>query len=1134
MPARRHQSATESEYESGPAESEQDESTVDALISPRAPNGHSASMNGRHTRPGREAARPVKRIRRAADENSSQTPSHATSASPNGTTSSHGQVKPDLECAFCGKVTLLDTTSKPEEVISCAECGSSGHPTCMRWGRATRKVAVAREYAWRCMECKTCEVCSDKGDDAQIMFCDRCDRGWHLYCLSPPLTKVPLGRWICPTCRQLEAHVAHLMDSEDSSRAKLSNGHQKQSRKALLASSYGIWESGNVAVGGKYIGPLRASSPLPKAPDGPQTLADAKAGVRANGLVAGLPAEQETVDESNMGKGRRLRKPTDPERSFEVGARAGSSSAPTSPHPNSPVASNTSRVRSAAGSSRSQRKSRMRVSDEEDEDATITAAPFARSHRAAAAQSARRSRTMQQVIPLSEDDATSDAASSRTGTKGDASGSEVGEGENKSRLNARPKNRRFKLSFKRQSQEGSDSEDGQHSGAPQLNGVESLEPVEVVEEEEEEERDPFGGVLVGADADTTRTRPNPDDQARFEKSKVDAERQLGGAVASLPGTSSGRLLKRPTGYNSSAAGYFAGSPWAGTGSMSEASRRNALGPAAAPSSPALHPLPGSSSQNIHFGHASTTSAGAADTGVAAPIKMIRFADFDIDTWYQAPYPEEYSLVPDGRLWICEHCLKYMKSRFMAIRHRTKCKMSHPPGDEIYRDGNVSIFEVDGRKNKIYCQNLCLLAKMFLDHKTLYYDVEPFLFYVVAEMDDQGAHFVGYFSKEKRSPMNYNVSCIMTLPIRQRRGWGNFLIDISYWLSKKEGKHGSPEKPLSDLGLLSYRNYWTLAVFAFLRSAPDRVKLEDITAATAMTTDDVLYVLREQDMITLHTAGSSRVRTPATAKYKSREGGDASQSPERSSSATRGSSRRGRLRGVGAANRAAAAHKDKESALTIPKDYNIHFDRAYIQAHLKTYESKGYLKVRPEKLHWTPFLFTRSYSQPAALPLPTLDTTVDPVAAATATTTDEAASKAAGNFGGEPTTCANDDDVKTPGYAVASQRSPSARSTKHGASSSPSQRDKRHPAQDLIDDQNGPRIIVPKQDHEKDISPLHEKTFDLTRAQEVTEIEEAKALDRAEALAAAEELQIAGTDDDIDAPHESDEEYADIDAEAAPV
>lgn len=165
------------------------------------------------------------------------------------------------------------------------------------------------------------------------------------------------------------------------------------------------------------------------------------------------------------------------------------------------------------------------------------------------------------------------------------------------------------------------------------------------------------------------------------------------------------------------------------------------------------------------------------SGHPEKINKIRFGVYDIDTWYQAPYPEEYAQVPDGRLWLCEFCLKYMKSGFVAGRHRMKCKARHPPGDEIYRDGSISVFEVDGRKNKIYCQNLCLLAKMFLDHKTLYYDVEPFLFYVMTEVDDLGARFVGYFSKEKRTPQN-NVSCIMTLPVRQRKGWGQLLIDFS--------------------------------------------------------------------------------------------------------------------------------------------------------------------------------------------------------------------------------------------------------------------------------------------------------------------------------------------------------------------
>ena len=75
----------------------------------------------------------------------------------------------------------------------------------------------------------------------------------------------------------------------------------------------------------------------------------------------------------------------------------------------------------------------------------------------------------------------------------------------------------------------------------------------------------------------------------------------------------------------------------------------------------------------------------------------------------------------------------------------------PSGKEIYRKGTLSIFEVDGKDHKLYCQNLCLMAKLFLDHKTLYFDVEPFLFYILCEIDKQGAHIVGYFSKEKESP-----------------------------------------------------------------------------------------------------------------------------------------------------------------------------------------------------------------------------------------------------------------------------------------------------------------------------------------------------------------------------------------------
>ncbi len=54
-----------------------------------------------------------------------------------------------------------------------------------------------------------------------------------------------------------------------------------------------------------------------------------------------------------------------------------------------------------------------------------------------------------------------------------------------------------------------------------------------------------------------------------------------------------------------------------------------------------------------------------------------------------------------------------------------------------------------------------------DHKTLYHDVDLFMFYVMCECDERGAHVAGYFSKEKCDTEN-NLACILTFPAYQRR------------------------------------------------------------------------------------------------------------------------------------------------------------------------------------------------------------------------------------------------------------------------------------------------------------------------------------------------------------------------------
>ncbi|KAJ2805147.1 Histone acetyltransferase [Coemansia guatemalensis] len=249
-----------------------------------------------------------------------------------------------------------------------------------------------------------------------------------------------------------------------------------------------------------------------------------------------------------------------------------------------------------------------------------------------------------------------------------------------------------------------------------------------------------------------------------------------------------------------------------------------------------------------FSTPSTPSAVAS--GVGYQVKKIHIGAYEINSWYISPFPDEYSRHP--LLYICEFCLKYMKSEYTYRRHCLKCVQRHPPGDEIYRDGNISVFEVDGRKNKIYCQNLCLIGKMFLDTKTLYYDVEPFLFYILCEYDEEGYHFAGYYSKEKRSVQGYNLSCIMILPSKQREGYGKLLIEFSYLLSKKEGVPGSPEKPLSDFGLLSYLSYWRRAIYEILLAVSSKdsssISIEAISKKTGMTVDDITSTLQTDGML----------------------------------------------------------------------------------------------------------------------------------------------------------------------------------------------------------------------------------------------------------------------------------------------
>ncbi len=45
-----------------------------------------------------------------------------------------------------------------------------------------------------------CMLCGSRGGAAHMLVCDKCSRGWHMVCMTPPMDVVPTGRWVCPCC----------------------------------------------------------------------------------------------------------------------------------------------------------------------------------------------------------------------------------------------------------------------------------------------------------------------------------------------------------------------------------------------------------------------------------------------------------------------------------------------------------------------------------------------------------------------------------------------------------------------------------------------------------------------------------------------------------------------------------------------------------------------------------------------------------------------------------------------------------------------------------------------------------------------------------------------------------------------
>ncbi|CAH0550662.1 unnamed protein product [Brassicogethes aeneus] len=66
-----------------------------------------------------------------------------------------------------------------------------------------------------------CRICRRQKDSENMLLCDICNMGHHLYCLKPKLTSVPKGDWFCDRCTKEKEKQEKLLQPTPSKKRKI-------------------------------------------------------------------------------------------------------------------------------------------------------------------------------------------------------------------------------------------------------------------------------------------------------------------------------------------------------------------------------------------------------------------------------------------------------------------------------------------------------------------------------------------------------------------------------------------------------------------------------------------------------------------------------------------------------------------------------------------------------------------------------------------------------------------------------------------------------------------------------------------------------------------------------------------------
>lgn len=144
---------------------------------------------------------------------------------------------------------------------------------------------------------------------------------------------------------------------------------------------------------------------------------------------------------------------------------------------------------------------------------------------------------------------------------------------------------------------------------------------------------------------------------------------------------------------------------------------------------------------------------------------------------------------------------------------------------------------------IKCVRLFILCRRSTANKSTTYRASWF-FHSISErvMDVFSSTSVSYWTGWNTVAKYICTSCVNLRKV-------NVSLPPGYLLSKREGQPGSPEKPLSDLGRLSYMAYWRSVVLECLHEIRDRqIAIRHLSKMTGICPQDITTTLQSLNML----------------------------------------------------------------------------------------------------------------------------------------------------------------------------------------------------------------------------------------------------------------------------------------------